>query len=104
MLQHWSNLPSNSDRQTVTSCSVWSCECAETVTWSLDGGADGLDAYREISELLRELLSPSGKVVFEIGAQQGDAVIAIFCAAGFVGIKNCKDLAGRDRALIFSKA
>ena len=71
---------------------------------SLDGGADGLDAYREISELLREFLSPSGRVVFEIGAQQGDAVTAIFCAAGFVGIKNCKDLAGRDRALIFSKA
>ena len=71
---------------------------------SLDGGADGFDAYREISELLGELLSPSGRVVFEIGDQQGDAVTAIFCAAGFVGVKNCKDLAGRDRALIFSKA
>ena len=71
---------------------------------SLDGGADGLDAYREISELIGQLLSPSGRVVFEIGPQQGDAVTVIFCAAGFVSIKNCKDLAGRDRALIFSKA
>ena len=40
----------------------------------------------------------------KLAPQQGDAVTAIFCAAGFVGIKNCKDLAGRDRALIFSKA
>ena len=70
---------------------------------ALDGGTDGLDAYRILSGLLGEFLSSSGRVVFEIGAQQGDAVSAIFFAAGFVKTEKRMDLAGRDRALIFSK-
>lgn len=70
---------------------------------AIDGGADGLDAYRILAELLLNLLSPSGKVVFEIGAQQGNSVSAIFCAAGFSVVGRHKDLAGRERALIFSR-
>ncbi len=70
---------------------------------ALDGGVDGLASYRTISRLLGGLLSPLGRVVFEIGVQQVDAVSAIFFAAGFVDMEKRKDLAGRDRALIFSR-
>lgn len=69
---------------------------------ALDGGADGLDAYRIMSRLLKGLLSPSGSVVLEIGTGQGAAVTAIFGAAGFIDKGKRRDLAGRERALTFS--
>ncbi len=40
---------------------------------ALDGGADGLDAYRHILAALPRLLAPDGFAVLEIGAGQGEA-------------------------------
>ena len=68
---------------------------------ALDGGPDGLDAYRRILAGLRErpLLRPGGTVVVEIGFDQASAVRDLARAAGFTGNGPALDLAGRDRAL-----
>jgi release factor glutamine methyltransferase len=41
---------------------------------ALDGGGDGLDAYRQIAPRLASTLKPGGWAVFEVGAGQADAV------------------------------
>lgn len=70
---------------------------------ALDGGLDGLDAYRRILNGVRAgaLLAPGGTLVVEIGYDQAASVSAIAAAAGFVdrGLKH--DLAGHDRVLSF---
>ena len=49
---------------------------------ALDGGADGLAAYRAIAGDARRLLAPHGVLVLELGAGQLDAVDALTAAAG----------------------
>lgn len=68
---------------------------------ALDGGADGLDAYRAIAAGAAPFLEPQGLIGVEIGHRQRETVTAVFRAAGFARTKVAKDLAGRDRALIF---
>ncbi|WP_244606611.1 peptide chain release factor N(5)-glutamine methyltransferase [Arsenicitalea aurantiaca] len=67
---------------------------------ALDGGPDGLDAYRTILEGARAHLEPGAPLLVEIGSGQGDAVSALFVAAGFAGVAVRKDLAGLDRVVI----
>ncbi|WP_083634934.1 peptide chain release factor N(5)-glutamine methyltransferase [Maricaulis sp. W15] len=67
---------------------------------ALDGGADGLDAYREIIRDLPRLLVPGGLFALEIGYDQGAAVSALAQASGLVGIAVKADLAGHDRVVI----
>ncbi|AMJ63166.1 peptide chain release factor N(5)-glutamine methyltransferase [Bosea sp. PAMC 26642] len=69
---------------------------------ALDGGQDGLDAYRALARGLPGVLSPRGIVVLEIGAGQADDVIAIMNLAGFVHQGGRHDLGGHLRALIFT--
>ena len=38
---------------------------------ALDGGPDGLDAYRALAELLPRILKPGGHALLEIGAGTG---------------------------------
>jgi release factor glutamine methyltransferase len=45
---------------------------------ALDGGPDGLDAYRALAELLPGLLKPGGYALLEIGLGQANAVTALF--------------------------
>ena len=66
---------------------------------ALDGGADGLDAYRTVMAAMPGLLAPNGVAVFELGAGQGDAVAAIACANGLHPEPPRADLAGTPRAL-----
>ncbi len=70
---------------------------------ALDGGSDGLVAYRTIlgSLGMAGLLHPGGPVVLEVGFDQAGAVRAIGEAAGlqFAGITH--DLAGHARVLTF---
>ncbi len=68
---------------------------------ALDGGADGLDAYRAIIPAIPALLGPGGFAVFEIGAGQGDAVTRIARAHGLAPAGSRKDLGGIERALSF---
>jgi release factor glutamine methyltransferase len=66
---------------------------------ALDGGADGLAAYRAIAAAARRLLRPGGLVAWEVGAEQAEAVVAIAGAAGlaFDGLE--ADLAGIARVV-----
>jgi release factor glutamine methyltransferase len=66
---------------------------------ALDGGEDGLYFYRIIVEESREHLCGEGKLYFEIGADQADAVKQLMKNAGFVEINVVKDYAGLDRVL-----
>ena len=50
---------------------------------ALHGGSDGLDCYRAIAGGLAGILRPDGRLLLEIGADQGDSVPAVFAAAGF---------------------
>ncbi|SCM78483.1 Release factor glutamine methyltransferase [uncultured Pleomorphomonas sp.] len=66
---------------------------------ALDGGVDGLDAYRAILGGIREHLAPGGVLAVEIGWDQGAAVVALFGAAGLSEIEVRRDLGGRDRVV-----
>ncbi len=67
---------------------------------ALDGGPDGLDAYRAIVPALPGLLVPGGCAVLELGIGQHDAVAALGLAAGLVHLGARRDLAGIERALL----
>ena len=49
---------------------------------ALDGGPDGLAAFRVIAARLPTLLKPGGTVFVEVGAGQGDSVAALFTGQG----------------------
>jgi release factor glutamine methyltransferase len=67
---------------------------------ALDGGADGLAAYRRILAALPALLEPGGVAVLELGAGQSDSVVAIVRAEGLVPASLHADLSGTTRALV----
>ena len=66
---------------------------------ALFAGPDGLDELRVIVAGAGDWLMPDGWLVTEIGARQGDAVTALFGAAGFAGVTVRRDLAGHDRVV-----
>lgn len=67
---------------------------------ALDGGADGLDAYRAIADGLAGHLAPGGRAIFEIGADQAADVSALFAAAGWRCGPPIRDLSGHARAIM----
>jgi release factor glutamine methyltransferase len=67
---------------------------------ALDGGADGLDAYRAIAAQALPLLAPGCRLIVELGAGQEPAVASLFTKAGLRVTAARKDLAGIPRALI----
>ncbi len=66
---------------------------------ALDGGADGLDAYRLLAPEILRVLKPDGVFAVEIGWDQAQAVEALFKAAGAQDVRTRKDLADRDRVV-----
>lgn len=66
---------------------------------ALDGGPDGLQAYRDLAPEIRRILRPGGVFAVEIGWDQGPQVRALFEAAGFEGVIVVKDLSDRDRVV-----
>ncbi len=70
---------------------------------ALDGGDDGLTAYRHLAKGAPEFLAKGGVLAVEIGAGQSQDVADIFTATGFTLIEKRKDLSGHDRALAFEK-
>lgn len=66
---------------------------------ALTDDSDGLTAYRRIAAGAREHLLPGGRVLAEIGWQQGPAVTGIFRDAGAATIRVLPDLDGRDRVV-----
>jgi release factor glutamine methyltransferase len=67
---------------------------------ALDGGGDGLDAYRAILGDMRRILRPGGLFALEIGYDQGATVSALARLAGLAEIAVVPDLAGHDRVVI----
>jgi len=67
---------------------------------AIDGGLDGLAAYRVIAVHARHILAPGAHLIAEIGKGQGDAVATLFAAAGFGRIRILPDLAGISRAVV----
>ncbi|PYE24769.1 [protein release factor]-glutamine N5-methyltransferase [Rhizobium sp. PP-CC-3A-592] len=71
---------------------------------ALDGGTDGLDAYRMIAAHAAAFLEDEGMVGLEIGFDQKDSVTQIFDAEGFERTAFLRDLGGNDRVLVFRRA
>jgi release factor glutamine methyltransferase len=68
---------------------------------ALDGGFDGLDAYRRIVPQARRLLTPGGALVMEVGHGQSGEVQELLTAAGATPAGLPKsDLAGIRRAVM----
>lgn len=64
---------------------------------ALDGTEDGLLFYRRIGKDAKKYLSPGGRLLFEIGHDQGETVPEILFTEGYREIEVKKDYAGLDR-------
>ena len=71
---------------------------------ALDGGQDGLSAYRQVLPLASRLLNPDGIVCVEFGKGQEQAVRDLGLATGLCLEKVGQDLAGRPRAAVFRRS
>ncbi|HSU04864.1 MAG TPA: peptide chain release factor N(5)-glutamine methyltransferase [Acetobacteraceae bacterium] len=69
---------------------------------ALDGGAEGLDAYRAILPMLPDLLTEAGWAVLEMGVGQVDLIQALATDAGLTTSVRT-DLAGIPRALLLRR-
>jgi release factor glutamine methyltransferase len=70
---------------------------------ALDGGIDGLDAYRRLLPATARLLRSNGLAAFEVGAGQADSVAAIGTARGLRHIATLPDLGGVPRVVLWQK-
>ena len=66
---------------------------------ALDGGSDGLDAYRLLAVQAPALLAPGGALFLEVGAGQAGAVAALLEDAGLHPLGSARDLAGIERVV-----
>jgi release factor glutamine methyltransferase len=66
---------------------------------ALDGGADGLDAYRALAPRIGKLLATGGRAFLEIGAGQEAAVRGVLIASGVTVLSASADLAGAPRCV-----
>lgn len=71
---------------------------------ALDGGADGLAAYRTVLPALPALLAPGGLAILELGAGQADPVATLARQLGFARPRFRADLAGISRAILLQAA
>ena len=71
---------------------------------ALDGGADGLTAYRKIVAELPQHIRPDGLAAFEVGIGQGETVAALCREQGFTVTAVVNDYAGIDRMVFATRA
>ena len=69
---------------------------------ALDGGNDGLDAYRSIIPKIKNLLEPDGKIFVEVGKGQENLVSKIGLQNGLLSVGYKKDLSNINRVIIFN--
>ncbi|MFT9062216.1 MAG: peptide chain release factor N(5)-glutamine methyltransferase [Acetobacter persici] len=67
---------------------------------ALDGGADGLEAYRDLCARMPRLLTPDGVAIFEIGIGQGEDLRAVAAAAGLEVLEIRSDFGDVPRAAV----
>lgn len=70
---------------------------------ALDGGPDGLEAYRALVPDVARLLAPAGVACLEIGRGQADPVAALAAEHG-LAVNRLADLAGIVRCLVLRRA
>jgi release factor glutamine methyltransferase len=70
---------------------------------ALDGGEDGLDAYRHLAEHLPRIIKENTLIILEIGYDQGESVPALFKASGYNIVTLEKDYGGHHRCLVLRK-
>ena len=66
---------------------------------ALDGGIDGLDAYRALARQAGVVLTAAGWLLVEVGSGQAPAVQELFAGAGLKEIFVSRDLAGIERVV-----
>lgn len=67
---------------------------------ALDGGEDGLEAYRRIIPLAAKLMRPGGYLIMELGDDQGPEVNRLISANGaFESIERFSDYTGAERVI-----
>ena len=71
-------------------------------TLALDGGNDGLSAYRYIIPRLKNIVKSDGKIFFEIGKGQKDVVSQIALQHGLISTDYKRDLSNIIRVIIFN--
>lgn len=71
---------------------------------ALDGGKDGLDFYKAITEGWTPLIKPGGILTFELGEGQSKAVKAMMENAGFTDIETENDIGQVKRGIAGIKA
>ncbi|MCB1540588.1 MAG: peptide chain release factor N(5)-glutamine methyltransferase [Rhodoblastus sp.] len=71
---------------------------------ALDGGGDGLDAYRALFAAVPRILSPGGAFAVEFGFGQEGEVARLAAENGLRKIDGERDFSGRDRASAFAAA
>lgn len=70
---------------------------------ALDGGKDGLDAYRSLALLLPKVMKSGGRAFIELGLGQADAAARIFQGQGLVIDALVNDLAQIPRCLVLAR-
>lgn len=71
---------------------------------ALDGGADGLDAYRSLIPQAARVLHPQGLLALELGAGQAAAVESLLEEAGLGAHRTARDLSGTERCLLVTQS
>ncbi|QSH93003.1 peptide chain release factor N(5)-glutamine methyltransferase [Treponema medium] len=66
---------------------------------ALDGGSDGLDFIRILTNNTRTVLNRNGVLLSEVGEYHAQAASKLFETAGFSDIRIHQDLAGQDRLI-----
>ena len=65
---------------------------------ALDGGADGLAAFRNLFEILSQNLMPP-PLLLEVGNKQAQSVCLMFSLLGYNKVEVSKDLQGHERII-----
>jgi release factor glutamine methyltransferase len=69
---------------------------------ALEGGLDGLAAYRSIAAQAPRLVTRGGRLLLEVGESQATEIYRIFQSTGFTAEAPWKDLGGIDRVVSLS--
>lgn len=70
---------------------------------ALDGGHDGLVAYRTLLPQAFERLKAGGRLWLEIGYDQAQSVKSLAIEAGFIGVETYRDLSNQPRIVVAHK-
>jgi release factor glutamine methyltransferase len=70
---------------------------------ALDGGPEGLDAYRSLAATLPRLLKPGGRAIVEVGWTQAADVLRLLESPELLGTGTHRDLAGVERAVLMER-